>query len=617
MRWMFALRLRLRSLVRGRLVEQEMRDEYADHVDRLIEEHIAAGMNAQDARAAALRRFGGLAQRMEESRDARRVTFLTDVWRDVRYAARILRRAPAFTSVAVISLALGTGANTAAFQLIEALRLRPLPVTRPGDLAIVRVPDRVGASGQFSSRYSDLTYPQWELLRARQQAFDGMLAWSHTSLDLSASGESRFTEDGLWISGSFFDVLGIRPALGRLFTEADDVKGCASPGVVISHGFWSREFGADPSAVGRTMSINGRRLPIVGVTPAGFYGLEVGRSFDLAMPLCAEQLFNGEESKVTRAWSWWLGVMGRLKPGWTLDRATSHLQSLSPAIYRETLPAGSSPGTARSYLGFRLAAQSGEVGFSTLRAQYDLPLRLLLGIAAIVLLIACANLANLLLARVSTRHREVAVRLSLGASRGRVFRQLLVESLLLAALGTALGAWLAPVMCRSVVSIMQSQVDPVFIDVSLDWRVLSFVIAMAAGTCVLFGTAPALGATRVPLNEAMKTARSSTATRGRVTARRVLVVAQVALSLVLLVSGLLFTRSLFNLLTTQTGFRQAGILELDVDLTRLELQPQGRIAMRRQIVDRVRAAPGVERATSVMVVPLVTEWIQCVHVGVV
>jgi putative ABC transport system permease protein len=613
-RWLYALPLRIRSLVRGEQVERELHEEIQYHIDRVTDANIAEGMSPRDARAAALRALGGVAQRMEESRDTRRVTLLTDLGRDLRYAARMLRRAPAFTAVAVVSLALGTGANTAVFQMIEALRLRPLPVSHASDLAIVRIPDPQGASGQFSGRYPDLTYVQWERLRGEQQAFDGMLAWSHATLDLSASGESRFSEDSLWVSGGFFDVLGVRPQLGRLFTEADDVKGCAAPGVVVSHGFWSREFGRDPAAVGRTLSINGRRFPVLGVTAAGFHGVEVGRSFDLALPLCAEQLLNGEDSRMARDWSWWLGVMGRLKPGWTVERASAHLQALSPALYRDTLPSGSSPDTAKSYLEFRLAAESGASGFSTLRAQYDLPLKLLLTIAGIVLLIACANLANLLLARISTRHREVAVRLALGASRGRVFRQLLVESLLLAAIGTACGAALAPLMCRTAVAIMSSQVDPVFVDVALDWRALSFVVGLAAATCMLFGTAPALGATRVTLDEAMKAGgRANTAPRGRLAARRVLVVAQLALSLILLVSGLLFTRSLFNLLTTDAGFRQAGVLEIDVDLRRLKLDAPGRIAIRKAILDRIRATPGVEAAASAMAIPLVNNWSQTVH----
>jgi putative ABC transport system permease protein len=612
-RWLYALPLRIRSLVKGNEVERELHEELEYHIDRVTEANIADGMHPRDARAAALRAFGGVAQRMEESRDTRRVSLVTDLGRDLRYAARVLRRSPGFTCVALVSLALGTGANTAVFQLIEALRLRPLPVRDAAELAIIRVPNRQGASGSFPSRYSDLTYVQWERLRRDQQAFDGLLAWSHGSLDLSTSGEQRFSEDSLWVSGGFFDVLGVRPQLGRLFTEADDVKGCAAPGVVISHAFWSREFGKDPAVVGRTLPANGQRFPVIGVTPAGFHGVEVGRSFDLALPLCAEYLLNGESGRLARNWVWWLGVMGRLKPGWTLAQASAQLHALSPALYRDTLPPGSSPGTVKSYLAFRLAAESGASGFSALRAQYDLPLNLLLAIAGIVLLIACANLANLLLARISTRHREVAVRLALGASRGRIFRQLLVESLLLAAIGTACGAALAPLLSQTAVAIMSTQVDRVFVDMAIDWRVLSFVVGLAAATCILFGTAPALSATRVTLDEAMKAGgRANTATRGRLTARRALVVAQLALALILLVSGLLFTRSLFNLMRSDAGFRQAGVLEIDLDLRRLKLDAPGRVATRKAILDRIRATPGVEAAASASI-PLVNDWSQTVH----
>jgi predicted permease len=362
------------------------------------------------------------------------------------------------------------------------------------------------------------------------------------------------------------------------------------------------------------LSINGHQFAIVGVTPASFHGVDVGRSFDVALPLCAEPLIDGENNRTARAWSWWLGVMGRLKPGWTLAQASAHLAALSPELYRSTLPSGYSADATASYLAFRLTAISGQSGFSALRLEYDRALTLLLGLAGVVLLIACGNLGNLLLARVSARQREVAARLALGASRARVIRQLLVESLVLAACGASAGALIAPVLCGSAVRIMSAAVDPVFIDVTLDWRVLAYVGALAIATCVLFGIAPALGGTRVTLDEALRSGgRSMTASRGALTMRGVLVVAQLALSLVLLIGGLLFGRSLINLLTVDAGFRQAGILELDTDLTRLGLEPPGRAALHRAVLERVRATPGVESAASTMSIPLVNNWSQTVY----
>jgi putative ABC transport system permease protein len=340
----------------------------------------------------------------------------------------------------------------------------------------------------------------------------------------------------------------------------------------------------------------------------------VGRAFDVALPLCAEPLVYGDDNRTSRTWSWWLAVMGRLKPGWTLAQASAHLEAISPELYRSTLPTGYSADATASYLAFRLTAIDGVSGYSALRLEYERALTLLLAVAGVVLLIACTNLGNLLFARLSARRRELAARLALGASRGRVIRQLLVESLLLAVCGAAAGAVIAPLLCDAAVRIMSASVDPIFIDVAIDWRVLAYVISLAVATCVLFGVGPALGGTRVTLDEAMRIGgRSITASSGALTLRRLLIVAQLALSLVLLVGGLLFARSLTNLLTIDTGFRQRGILELDVDLTRLRLDPSARGEIRRTVLDRVRATAGVESAASTMSIPLVNNWSQTVY----
>jgi putative ABC transport system permease protein len=613
-RWRYTVPLRLRSLFRGGQADGELDEELQYYLDRKTAEGVAAGMTPVVARQAALRAMGGVEQHKEVCRDARRVRFLHDFLRDLRFGARMLRRSPGFTTVAVLSLALGIGANTAIFHLLDALRLRPLPVRDAHDLAIVQIPGRTGASGSFDGRYPDLSYSQWMRIRSTQQAFSGMFAWGQTTFDLSTGGESRFAENGLWVSGGFFDVLGIRPILGRLLAEPDDVRGCGAPGVVLSHAFWKREFGADPSLIGKRLTVNGHSLEVIGVTPASFFGVEVGRSFDLALPLCAQALIAGERSTIDVPWAWWLAVMGRLKPGWSLEQSTAHLQSLSPTLFRETLPSGYSPGSKASYLSFTLGSVPGASGFSSLREQYDTPLWLLLAIAGIVLLIACANLANLMLARTSARQREVAVRLALGASRGRVARQLFVESALLAGVGAVCGAWLAPALSRTVVAMMSSEVSPMFVDLGTDWRVLTFTASLTILTCLLFGLAPAVrGASGAP-GEAMKAGgRASTAAPRRAGLRRALVVSQVALSLVLLVSGLLFVRSLFNLLKVDTGFQQEGILEADIDLTRLRLPVERRHAFRRDILDRVRAAAGVDAAATAMTIPLAGNWSQTVY----
>ncbi len=610
MPWLRALG---RNLFRHRQAERELSAEVTSYVELLAAEKVAAGMEPEQARRAALVELGGREQVKEAVRQVRRGAWLEPLGRDVRFSLRGLRKTPGFTLVAVLTLALGIGANSAIFQLLDAVRLRVLPVRAPEELARVRISNATpGArSGSFGGRFSDLTYALWQRIQNEQRAFSGMTAWGYASFDLAPSGESRFSERALWVNGDFFRVLGVRPVLGRLFTAADDQPACGAPGVVISYTFWQSEFGGAPAAVGRKLTLNGRPFEVIGVTPANFHGVELGRSYDLALPLCAGDVLHGERSRLRPGaanWNWWLASLGRLKPGWTLEQANAHLQSISPGIFRETLHGGWSEQTARTYLSFQLAAYPGASGVSRLGEQYSQSLWLLLGIAGLVLLIACANLANLLLARASAREREVAVRLALGASRGRLARQFVVESLLLAGMGGAAALWLSPALGGFIVSLISTDLDSFFVPLAENWRVLGFTAAVATVTCLLFGLAPAWRATRVDPGEVMKGARGFTGSVAGLGLRRALVVSQVALSLVLLVGGLLFSRSLFNVLTVDAGFRQDGILEADVDLSRLKRTVQGNREDRRNLLARLRAIPGVQLAATTTHVPTVGNW---------
>jgi predicted permease len=541
---------------------------------------------------------------------------MSGLFHDFRFAGRMLRKTPGFTIAAVVSLALGIGANTAIFQLLNAIRLKALPVRAPHELAQIALTDPNKRRGSYSDRYNAVTNPFWEQLRGHQEAFAGIFAWSPATFNLAQGGEVRNAK-ALWVSGEFFNVLGVPPLMGRVLNSQDDVRGCGSPGVVISHGFWQREFGGATDVVGRKLTLADHSLEIVGVTPANFYGLEVGKSFDFALPICAQAALRGKNSWLDSGTTWWLMITGRLKSGESIAQANASLQSMSPALFQSSLPANYPEVSVKDYLNSKLQAQPAAAGYSLLREDYERPLWFLLAIAGLVLLIACANLANLLLARGSMREREMAVRQAVGASRARVMRQLLAESLLLAAIGTALGAALAQALSRLLVSFISTSTDTIVLDLSVDWRLIAFAGAIAATTCILFGLMPAVRATRVAPATAMRAGgRGLTAGRERFSLRRALVVLQVALSLVLVTGALLFTRSLGRLTNRDPGFTPGGIVIAHAGFASLNLPPEQRAAYRAQLLDRLRAIPGVEAAADTSLVPLSGEslannvWVQ-------
>src|SRR5262245_26514543 len=497
--WSYPIPLRLRSLFHRSQVEQELDEELRYHIERQIEEHIAKGMTPEEARHAALRAMGGVERRKEECRDMRRVNLIENTLQDLRYAGRTLRRSPGFTAVAILSLALGIGANAAIFQLLNAVRLRSLPVANPQELAEVRVAGGNGGYGVQNGVNSELTNALWERIRQRQEAFSGIFAWGNADSSIGRGTEMRRVRS-LWVSGDLFPALGVRPIRGRLFTAADDRRGCGSAvGAVISYEFWQSHFGGEDSAVGKALIIREQPFIVIGVTPPEFFGLEVGKNFDVAFPICTRA------GALDRLDFFWLVVMGRLKPGWTLTQASAHLNAISPGIFEETAPPGYSSSDNERYRNFRLTALPAGQGVSQLRTSYGTSLWLLLGITGLVLLIACVNLGNLMLARANAREREIAVRVALGASRGRLIRQTLCESLLLAGSGAALGAGLARLMSRSLISFLTTEGNLLRLDLSSDWRVLVFTASVAVLTCVLFGIAAALRASQVGPVAAVRT----------------------------------------------------------------------------------------------------------------
>jgi putative ABC transport system permease protein len=595
----------IRGLFGKRKVEQELDDELRDFLDKSIADKLRTGMTREEAHRAARLEMGGVEVVKENVRSASWETHIETLWSDLRFGARLLRFNKVFAGAAILSLALGIGANTAIFQLLDAVRMRTLPVKNPQELASVRIDERHGFSGSSSGRYSDLTYAMWEQIRAQQQAFSSIFSWSPTEFNISASGEVHDVQ-ALWVSGEFFEALGVEPALGRLLTPADDHLGCGSPGVVISYSFWQREYAGDRSVVGRTISVNRHPFQIIGVAAAGFYGVEMGRYFDIAAPLCAEPIVDGAEyAMLPRRDSWWLATMGRLKPGWNTERASVQLRTISTGIFEAVLPPEFNHEQAKRFLTYRLGAFPAGTGVSSLREDYENPLWLLLALAALVLVIASANLANLLLARASAREREMGMRMAVGASRSRLIRQLLAESLLLAAIGATLGTLLAHSLSQLLVASLNTQNNPLFVDLGTDWRVLSFTIALTVSTCILFGLAPALRATSISPSIVLKeSGRGTTEGGSRFGLRRILVVSQIALSLTLLVGALLFARSLGKLAAVDAGFQREGILLTDIDFTPLNLPAERRISFAKELLDRIQAIPGVDSAATASTIPL-------------
>jgi putative ABC transport system permease protein len=584
--------------------DAELREEIQSHLNMATADRIARGETPAAAAAAARRELGNATHIREATLDVWRRRWLDEGAQDVRYALRGFRRNPGFALVAILSLALGIGANTALFEVVNAVRLRTLPVADPSSLVEVHIVDREGARGNFQTWFPSVTQPIWREVALRREPFSGLFAWGRDEFSLSNGGEAR-TAQGLIVSGEFFGTLGVTPAAGRVLSIDDDQPGCA-PRAVLGHGMWQRAYNGDLSAVGRTITLNGRPVEIVGVAAAGFHGLEVGRVFDVAVPLCAEPAFSTDgKGRANAGTTWWLSVFGRLRPGWTPERASAQLAAASPTLFRASLPAGYPAVSVDTYLKFTLTARPGGAGLSPLRDAYGTPLWLLLAIAGIVLVVACANLANLLLARASAREREMAVRLGLGASRARVVRQLLTESLVLVAIGTTLALLLAGWMGQALVAALETTESRITLPLGVDWRVLGFASGLAAATCLLFGLAPALRGTRIAAADVMRaSARGASASRDSMALRRTLVVLQVALSVALLFGSLLFARTLHNAASVDPGFEPDGLLTGQVDFRLVGVPEEARTRYGAEVVDTIRAVPGVRSAAVTAIIPV-------------
>jgi predicted permease len=584
---------RIRNFVRPEALSRELDREMAFHIDERAADLRASGLDPAAAATQARRMFGNPTRQKEETHDVDVLTWLDSFARDVRYALHALAASPAFTLVAVLSLALGIGANTAIFSLTDALLLKSLPVQHPEQLLLVDM-------GEADE--NNFPNPVWEQIRDNVPVFSGVFAYSDAQFNLAHGGEVR-NASGAWVSGDFFSTLGVHPVAGRVLQRSDDVPGC--PGVAaVSEGFARREYGDVGSAPGRTISLNDHPLTVVGVIDPAFPGINIGRATDVYTPLCTQSLLIRPGILDVRA-RWFLNVIGRPRDGMTPEQVRAALVTAAPAIFRATLPPNWGAANQAQYLKRTFGVAPAATGLSDLRANYGTALYVLMVVVGVVLLIACANIANLLLARGAARRHEISIRMALGAGRARLIRQLLTESLLLSVMGAATGVLFARWATRLLVGLLATRGGAVWLDLAIDGRMLAFTVAIAIGTALLFGLIPAWRATRVDPQAAMKAGgRGVLGGDSRHRLGKSLVVVQVALSLTLVAAAGLLVGSFRNLTQVDPGFQRSGVLVVAANFAKARGNAVEQSVAQRQLLDRLREMPGVRDAAAALFTPI-------------
>ncbi len=588
---------------RGEL-ERDLIAELDAHRALLVDEQIEAGATLAAARRAAQLEMGAVEAVKDGVRDVRAGAWLESWLRDLQYGFRQLRRAPLFAATVVITLALGIGANTAIFSLINGLLLHRLPVTRPEQLVLIADPSRGGnlPAGVPNQMPFMWNYRLWEEIRQRPDLFQSACAYFYSRFDLASGGETEFV-DGLYVSGEFFRTVGVSPTVGRLLTDGDDQRGTAVKRVaVIGHDFWRRRFGGDPDVVGQVLNVERLPFTIVGVLPAGFVGPAAGRAINLAIPVAEAEEIRGRQVFEGTGVNW-ITIMARLKPGQGLESAAAALRGVQPQIRQASLPPRSQ--NSDDYLKNPLTLLPAERGnlLDPLRVRAQRPLLTLQMAVVLVLLIACVNVANLTLARATARRHEMSVRLALGASRRRVARQLFVEALLLALLGAASAIPVSQWALRILVRLFSTGVNTLAIDLAPDARVLLFTSLTAIATAVATGIFPVRRATRVQPIDALKES-NATVLVTRLRLANGFVIAQVALSLVLVIAGGLLIRTYANLATMDLGFDPGGMLIVDVGTGKARIDPASRLAIFERVRQAAAAVPGVTGAALADVSPV-------------
>lgn len=600
---------RFAALAGRRRRDNDLDDDIAAHLDLLMEEHMADGLSEADARRAALRDFGGITQTRESYRIQRGFPRLEQFARDLRYASRQLRRTPGFTLTAVLTLALGLGANTAVFSLLNCILLRPLPVAHSEELAVlqtVRNDDEHGSNHSFGAPF----------LRALERHHDGFetIAGYSTHPFQVRSNSSNVRVPGAIVSGQFFQMLETPPVLGRWITPLDDREGQATV-AVLSDSYWKTRFQRDPAAIGSTLTIANKPFTIIGVMPSGFVGADATYRPEIYVPVWAEPIVDAPYNAIESGYhSWWMRMLGRRAPGVSLDRANAALASVSDGILVESIPDAKWIKDARTHH-FRFAAEPGSRGYSYMRDTFRRPLVVVFVLCSAMLLLACINLASLLMARAAARERELATRLALGASRLRLVQQLLVESLLIALLGTGAGLLAAPAVSRFLAAVLiGGNGDYVSLDTSLDFRVLVFVAVVAVVSTLLVGLVPAMRATSKGLNEQIKSGTQSIHSRQHRLLPRLLMSMQVALALILVFGAGLLATSLQRLHSIDLGFQPKNIVNLSLEMNKQSRDGDALVAWYHQYVDAIGRLPGV-RATAYVSYPPMSGsiWTETMH----
>ena len=596
------LRNKLRYLVRGKTIDRDLARELDFHRDMLVADQERLGYSHETALLNARRKMGNTTLMTEHSRDAWIVAWFDALVRDIRYCLRSFARNPGFTLVALLTLALGIGANTAIFRLVDTVMLRVLPVQHPEELLAIR--------GSFS-------YWRFEQLRDRNEVFSGTIgARIVPDVDITAEGQPLGHGSTALVSGNYFSLLGVQPVIGRPITPEDDRAAGGGPVAVISHGLWQRAFAGSRDVLGRTIRLRGGRagggtsgfepdapnaprqdeavVTIIGVAPREFFGDTVGALVDVWIPITMQPVLMPGRAWLTRKTASWVNIMGRLRPGVTEDQARASLTLLWRQIRAEEIGPAISAQQKRNLANARLNVESGEKGFAQLRRQFSQPLLVLMSVVTLVLLIACLNVANLLLARATARRQEISMRLSLGASRGRLVRQLLTESLLLAGTGGVLGLVLATIGAQILVSMVSG--EQIVLRLAPDARILAFTIGVSLLSGVTVGLVPALRGTRTDLQHALKDSSRAVA-GGRSRGAKALVAVQIAVSLVLLVACGLFVRTLFNLKAETLGYDKTNLIlaRLDPVAAGYKGDEIGRAVV--DLMHRLSALPGVRTVT--------------------